>query len=208
MRFDLTPEDPQRSYKLLTATVTPRPIAWISSQSPDGVVNAAPYSFFNAMGHTPPTVAIGLIAHPEKGLKDSVRNILETGEFVVNLVSADLAQAMNQTCTDAPYGVSEIALAGLTTLPSAHIAPPRIAGAPVALECRRHTVVETGPGQNIVIGEVLAIHVADDCVLDADRAYIDTPGLNLIARLHGSGWYAKNPETFQMARPVYRAEQD
>ncbi|APE45702.1 hypothetical protein BOO69_19295 (plasmid) [Sulfitobacter alexandrii] len=203
MRFDLDPATPQRSYKLLTACVTPRPIAWVSSLSAQGVVNAAPYSFFNAMGHTPPTVAIGILADPDKGWKDTARNILDSGEFVVNLVPEHLAEAMNLTCMNAPADVSELEIAGLQSAASTHIAPPRIAGAPVSFECRTHSVVTTGPQQAIVIGQVLAIHVADPFVLDAEKAYIDTPALGLIGRMHGAGWYARSGDTFQIDRPDY-----
>lgn len=203
MRFDLDPDTPQISYKLLTACVTPRPIAWVSSLSPAGVVNAAPYSFFNAMGHTPPTVAIGILADPEKGWKDTARNILDTGEFVVNLVNEDVAEAMNVTCINAPSDVSEMALAGLQSAPSTHIKPPRIAGAPVSFECVTHTVVTTGTCQAIVIGQVRAIHVEDRFVLDAERAHIDTPALALIGRMHGAGWYARTNGQFQMERPTW-----
>jgi flavin reductase (DIM6/NTAB) family NADH-FMN oxidoreductase RutF len=203
MRFDLDPDTPQISYKLLTACVTPRPIAWVSSLSTQGVVNAAPYSFFNAMGHTPPTVAIGILADPEKGWKDTARNILDNSEFVVNLVSEDLGLAMNQTCINAPADVSEMEIAGLQSAPSTHIKPPRIAGAPVSFECVTHTVVTTGPCQAIVIGQVRAIHIEDRFVLDAERAHIDTPALGLIGRMHGAGWYTRSADQFQLDRPDY-----
>lgn len=205
MRFDLDPATPQMSYKLLAATVTPRPIAWITTQGLSGVVNAAPYSFFNAMGHTPPTVAIGMLADPEKGWKDTPRNILDTGEFVVNLVPETLAEAMNQTCTNAPAEVSELTLAGLQATPSTHITPPRIARAPVSFECKTFTVVNTSPQQAIVIGQVLAIHVADRYVLDAERGHIDTPAIGLVGRMHGSGWYTRTQDMFQMERPVWES---
>lgn len=203
MRFDLDPATPQFSYKLLAACVTPRPIAWVSTLGENGVTNAAPYSFFNAMGHTPPTVAIGILADPEKGWKDTARNILDTGEFVVNLVSEEMGEAMNLTCMNAPADVSEMPIAGLQSAPSTHIKPPRIAGAPVSFECTTHTVVTTSPQQAIVIGQVQAIHVADQFVLDAGKGYIDTPAMGLIGRMHGSGWYTRTGDQFQMTRPDY-----
>ncbi|MFK7837128.1 MAG: flavin reductase family protein [Sulfitobacter sp.] len=203
MRFDLSPDTPELSYKLLASTVTPRPIAWVTTRGKTGVVNAAPYSFFNAMGHTPPTVAIGILADPEKGWKDTARNILHTGEFAVNLVPETLAAEMNLTCTNAPSEVSEMEIAGLQSAASTHITPPRIAGAPVSFECKTHTVVTTSPEQAIVIGQVLAIHVADVYVIDAERCHIDTPAIGLIGRMHGAGWYTRTGDTFQMDRPVY-----
>ncbi len=203
MRFDLDPATPQISYKLLASTVTPRPIAWITTQSPAGVVNAAPYSFFNAMGHTPPTVAVGLLADPERGFKDTARNILDTGEFVVNLVPEALAEAMNVTCTDAPADVSEMTLAGLQATASDHVRPPRIAGVPVAFECVNLSILVVGAQQTIVIGRVLAVHVADAYVLDAERAHVDTPAMGLVGRMHGAGWYTRTQDLFQMDRPAY-----
>lgn len=203
MEFDVAALAPGIAYKLLTATVTPRPIAWITTLGPDGAVNAAPYSFFNAMGGDPPVVAVGLLRDPAKGFKDTAENILASGEFVVNLVPAALAEAMNATAIDAPRGVSEIALAGLEVLPSLRVRPPRIAGVPAALECSLQTAVTTGPRQIVAIGRVLAFQIADAHVLDAARGHIDTPSLGLIARMHGAGWYARDPVLFQLDRPTW-----
>lgn len=203
MRFDLEQLDPQIGYKLLTATVTPRPIAWITTLCANGVVNAAPYSFFNVMGHTPPTVAIGLLRDPARGLKDTAANIEATGEFVVNLVPEVLAQQMNVTSMDAPVGVSELECAGLEAVPSEHVAPPRIAASPVSFECRALHCLMTGAQQMIVIGQVLCIHIKDKHVLDAARGYVDTPALGLIGRMHGSGWYARSSDLFNLPRPSY-----
>src|SRR5262245_18857127 len=110
MLFDMETLEAQNRYKILTATVTPRPIAWVTTLSEKGVINAAPYSFFNAMGHEPPVVAIGMLSGPGR-FKDTATNVLETGEFVVNLVSERNAQAMNVTCIDAPPEIDELALA-------------------------------------------------------------------------------------------------
>jgi len=201
MRFDLDQVDTAIAYKLLAATVMPRPIAWVVTKGSDGV-NAAPYSFFNAMGSAPPTVAIGLLADPERGFKDTARNILDTGEFVVNLVPERLVEAMNVTAVNAPSGHNELALAGLETVDSQHIAPPRIAESPVAFECRSLSNVVTGPQQTIVIGQVLAVHVADDCVLDPEKGHIDTPRLDLVARSYGSD-YVRSQDRFTLDRPFW-----
>lgn len=200
MRWDLETVETAIAYKLLAATVMPRPIAWVVTQNAQGLVNAAPYSFFNVMGSAPPTVALGMLANAERGFKDSARNILDTGEFVVNLVPERLVAAMNITAIDAPRGVEELALAGLATTPSTHIAPPRISESPVAFECRTHTTVETGPQQLVVIGQVIAVHIDDRFILDAKRAHIDTPALDLVARSYGSD-YVRSHDTFQLARP-------
>lgn len=202
MRWDLDRVAAPIAYKLLAATVMPRPIAWVVTKDAAGVVNAAPYSFFNVMGSAPPTIALGLLADPARGFKDSARNILDTGEFVVNLVPERLAGAANLTSVDAPRGVDELALAGLATTASVHVKPPRITDSPVAFECRTHTTVETGPGQLVVIGLVIAVHVDDRFVLDADRAHIDTPALDLVARSYGAD-YVRSHDTFQLQRPTW-----
>lgn len=206
MIYDTSDQPAAFTYKLLTATVTPRPIAWITTLGPDGSVNAAPYSFFNAMGSEPPTLAVGLLRDPAKGFKDSAANIVDRGGFVVNLVSYDLAEQMNLTAIDAPTGVSELDLARLETAPSTKIAPPRIAAAPVSFECSLLSAVVTGPKQTIAIGRIEAIHIADDMLLDAARGHVDTPALDLIARLEGRGWYQRGGDRFSMDRPVYEAD--
>ena len=191
------------TYKLLTATITPRPIAWITTRARDGTLNAAPYSFFNAMGSEPPTLAVGLLRDPDKGFKDTAENIMSSGEFVVNLVSFDLAGQMNVTAVNAPSQIDELALAGLETAPSTKIAAPRIATAPVAFECTLLTGVMTGPKQLVAIGRIEAIHIADDKMLDAERGHVDNAGLDLVARLYGSGWYVRGGDRFEMVRPVH-----
>jgi len=202
MRFDLEKLDSTTAYKLLAATVMPRPIAWVVTEGDDGL-NAAPYSFFNAMGASPPTVALGILADAKKGFKDTAKNILDTGEFVVNLVPERLVESMNVTATNAPRGINELELADLETTPSVHIKPPRITASPVSFECRSISNVVTGPRQTIVVGRVLAVYVADDCILDADKAYIDTPKLDLVARSFGSD-YVRSKDTFTLDRPVWK----
>ena len=201
MRYDLDQLPTPIAYKLLAATVVPRPIAWVVTRNRDGL-NAAPYSFFNVMGSAPPTVALGLLADPERGFKDSAANILETGEFVVNLVPERLVEAMNLTAADAPRGVDELALAGLDTLPSVHVGPPRIAESPVAFECRTLSSVVTGPCQTVVIGRVLAVHIEDRYLLDAVRGWVDTDALDLVARSYGSD-YIRSHDTFKLDRPTW-----
>lgn len=202
MIFDMATLPPQDRYKIMTATIVPRPIAWITTLSRDGVLNAAPFSFFNMMGNEPPTVAIGIM--PKDGLlKDTAANILETGEFVVNLVAEADASAMNTTCIDAPPEVDELALAELEAVASRFVAPPRIGAARVAFECRALTSLVTGPLQTIVIGRVLCAHVEDRFVLDAERCHIDTPALELIARMHGGEAYLRTSDLFHLKRPSW-----
>ena len=203
MRYDLDLVSSAIAYKLLAATVVPRPIAWVVSQNLDGQVNAAPFSFFNVMGSAPPTIVIGILADPNRGLKDTARNILDTKEFVVNLVPERLVAQMNLTSVDAPSGMNELELAELKTEKSVHVAPPRIKASPVSFECVTHSTVTTGPDQIIVVGRVLAVHIADDFILDAEKAYIDTPALDLIARSYGAG-YIRTRDTFELVRPNWK----
>jgi flavin reductase (DIM6/NTAB) family NADH-FMN oxidoreductase RutF len=190
------------AYKLLAATIMPRPIAWVVTENRGGQRNAAPFSFFNVMGTEPPVLAIAIQAEAGKGFKDTATNIFETAEFVVNLVPEDMVQAMNVTAVDAPAGVNELELAGLQTVASHKVKPPRIAGCPVAFECRMLSSVVTGPHQVIVIGQVVATFIEDRFVLNPERAYIDTPALNLVARSFGST-YVRSQDTFELARPKW-----
>lgn len=201
--FDFGQLETQERYKLMAAAITPRPIAWVTSLSGDGVRNAAPYSFFNMMSAQPPLVALGMMRRPDGTHKDSAANILETKEFVVNLVCEADSAAMNFTCIDAPPGFDELAEAGLATEPSSRIAPPRIATAPVAMECRLFQAIEAG-ASTIVLGEVLTFHVADAFV-DTEKLHLDTLAMDLVARMHGAGWYTRSTDLFQMERPQYAA---
>lgn len=202
MRWDLDQIETAIAYKLLASTVMPRPIAWVVSQSKDGQINAAPYSFFNVVGSAPPTIVLGILADPARGMKDSARNILETGDFTVNLVPEALVEAMNVTSIDAPRGVNELDLAGLATAPSIHIAPPCIAASPVNFECRAMQTVETGPNQAVVIGQVLAIHVDDRFVINAPRGHINTPALDLVGRSFATD-YVRTKDSFSLIRPKW-----
>lgn len=202
MEIDFETLAPDDRYKILTSTIVPRPIAWITTISKNGVRNAAPFSFFNAMSKTPPIIAVGIQANADGSIKDSARNILETEEFVVNLVPRSLTEAMNLTSVDAPSEVDELSLTNIETLASIKVRPERIAASPVAFECRLHTPIEVAKSQLIVLGEIVHAHVADAFVLDAEKYYIDTPTLNLVGRLHGRGWYTTTSDRFQMERPA------
>lgn len=201
MQFDFSCLSPAERYKLMSAAITPRPIAWLTTVSPEGVRNAAPYSFFNMMGSAPPLVAVGLMRRPDGSYKDSARNILETREFVVNLVSESDAAAMNFTCIDAPPEFDELDAADIETTPSVAIAPPRISSAPVAMECRLFNSIDAGL-TTVALGEVVQFHIRDGLV-DPDRLHVDTLALQLVARMHGDGWYTRCTDLFQLRRPVY-----
>jgi flavin reductase (DIM6/NTAB) family NADH-FMN oxidoreductase RutF len=198
--FDFAAISARECYKLMVATITPRPIAWIVSQDANGHLNAAPFSFFNAFSGDPPVVGIGIGSHEPGRAKDTRRNICETREFVVNLVSEEAAAAMNITAIEFEAGVDELVEARLKTIPSVHVKPPRIDASPVSMECALIQTVELGPHNGLVLGRVLAMHVRDDLVLDPAKHYIDTPNLKLIGRMHGTGWYARTSDLFQMDR--------
>lgn len=200
MLFDLAALDAQNVYKLLISTIVPRPIAWVTTCDVDGTMNAAPFSFFNAVSGHPPVVAIGIGGRAPGDAKDTGGNIRRTGEFVINLVSDALAAKMNVTAIDFPKAVDELGQAGLTTAPSTKIRPPRIAESPVAMECERLVIVDVGIDRSVVLGKVVAIHIQDDCVLDAKRCYVDTPKLDLIGRMHGGGWYSRTTDRFELPR--------
>jgi len=204
MRFDLDAVSTAVAYKLLAATVVPHPIAWVTTCDAEGRVNAAPYSFFNAMGSAPPTVALGLLSDPLRGFKDTAANIMATGEFVVNLVPERLVEQMNVTAVDAPRGRDELVLAGLQSVPSHHVKPPRILQTPVAFECALLSSVVTGPHQSVAIGRVLAVHIDEAFIMDADRGHIDTPGLDLVARSYGAE-YIRTRDRFDLQRPTWAA---
>lgn len=198
MEFDLRRLSGRDRYKLLAGAVVPRPIALVTTADERGRVNAAPFSFFNVMGSDPPLVTLGIGDRAGGVPKDSARNIEATKEFVVNLVDESMAQRMNVCAIDFPAGTDEIACAGLTCAAGSHVRPPRLAESRVALECREVQTVRIGANR-VVIGEVLAMHVADDFI-DAERLHVRAEALGLIARMHGAGWYARTTDLFELPR--------
>ncbi len=189
----------QDAYKLLTSAVIPRPIAWVSTVSNEGVRNLAPYSFFNAVASDPLTVMFSASSKSDGSAKDSLHNAQETGEFVVNLVDEALAEAMNHTSGAWAHGVDEFGEAGLEPIPSSLVAPPRVARAPVALECRVSQVVPvTGSRSVMVLGQVLALHVRHDLLGGDGLIVADHYGP--VARL-GRNDYSTLGRIFSLARP-------
>lgn len=201
MHWDMRTLGARDAYKLLGSCIVPRPIAWVSSQSSDGIDNLAPFSFFNAVGNDPPVVVIGLVKAADRELKDTASNIRATGEFVINLVSEHDAQRMNQTSSNLPPEGDEAVAAGIEMLPSLAVRPMRVASAPAAFECRTLHYIETGPSQIAVLGEVLMCHVQDRFITDPERIHLDIEGMQLIARMHGAGWYSRQTDLFEMLRP-------
>jgi flavin reductase (DIM6/NTAB) family NADH-FMN oxidoreductase RutF len=184
------------------AIVGPRPIGWISTQSSAGTLNLAPYSFFNAFNYTPPIIGFASI-----GYKDTLRNIEETGEFVWNMVTRPLAQAMNQTCAAVGPEVNEFELAGLTTTASQVVSVPRVCESPVTFECRRTQVLQLQgvDGEKVptwlVLGEVVAVHIAQQLLKDG---VFETAGADVVLRGGGPGdYFTIGPEQlFRMYRPA------
>lgn len=180
------------------AIVAPRPIGWISSMDKKGQVNLAPYSYFNGVGSHPPMVMFS-----SEGFKDSVKNISETMEFVCNLATWDLRDAMNKSSESVPHGVNEFELAGLAPAASALVKPPRVAEAPCALECKATEIVQMKgangtPHQNFVVfGEVIGIHIDEKYI---KNGILDAAAMKPIARL-GYRDYSVVTELFQMTRP-------
>ncbi|MER2298819.1 flavin reductase family protein [Pseudomonas promysalinigenes] len=187
------PHDP------FNAIVGPRPIGWISSQSQDGQLNLAPYSFFNAFNYIPPIIGFCSV-----GRKDSLNNIEQTGEFVWNLATRPLAEQMNQSCAAVPADVNEFELSGLTAVPSSIVKVPRVGETPVAFECKVTQIVQlTRADQQLVpswliLGEVVAVHIAEHLLKDG---IYDTAAAEPILRGGGPADYFELGNLFKMARP-------
>lgn len=190
------------AYQLLTTTVIPRPIGFISSLSPEGVANLAPFSFFNAVCGEPPMIMFA--ASNRQPLKDTLRNVHAMREFVVNIVSEEIVEQMNLTAADYAPHVSEFDVCGLTPVPSDLVRPPRVLESPVNLECRVHNIIEVSSkpmGGSVVIGEVIRFHVQDS-IIDKDM-FIDPEKLKPVARLGGPS-YSRIRDRFDMLRPAVK----
>lgn len=199
MEFDLNGEHKRYAYKLLAGLITPRPIAWVTTQDENGVVNAAPFSFFNIFGTRPPILGFAP-GDKEPGIpKDTARNIRRTGEFVVNLVDEASAEVMNQSSQELDHGISEVALLKLETTPSVGISPPRLTIAPVALECREWSTLEIGQNR-LVIGLIDRIHTRAG-VLDPDSLLVNPDAFSPIGRMEVPSGYCRTRDRFQMTRP-------
>ena len=193
--------EPRQRYKLLCGLVVPRPIALVTTLSPDGVVNAAPFSFFNVFSENPVLIVLGLQHNPDGSPKDTTRNIHVTSEFVVNLVDEAIAEAMNITATDFPPGESEPKAAGMPVAASTLVKPPRLADAPAAFECRRMVGMAFGPQRELLIGEVLGVHVREG-IVDPVSLNVDFAALAPVGRLCGN-MYARQRDMFELKRITY-----
>lgn len=201
MRIDVSQASPHNIYNLLIGLVAPRPIAWITSLDRQGRLNAAPFSAYNYLCTDPPIVGVGVTNRPGEPMvgKDTAQNIRATGEFVVNVVTDDLAEPMNICAIDFPKGVNELEQAGLTTAESMIVKTPRIAQAHAALECREFSSTEIGRSR-IILGQVVAFYV-DDKFIDLAGPYIKADELHAIGRMNGLGAYVHTRDAmFQMPR--------
>ena len=201
--MDLDPEQIPVSalYQHLIRIIAPRPIAWVSTVSLSGTENLAPFSFFTGVGAKPPSVVFCPSNRRDGTAKDTLKNILDSGEFVINAVPFRLAQAMSLSSAELPPEDSEFDLTGIETAPSRIIKPPRVLESPVSLECTlmHHLPLATGPGgANIVVGRIVQIHL-DDAALDHD-GWADPALLDLVGRLGGSS-YCRTTERFEIPRP-------
>ena len=196
MNYDLEKSPRSHAYKLLVGLVAPRPIALITSMDEEGRLNAAPFSAYNYLCTDPPIIGVGVTNRPNQMFvpKDTARNIRRTGEFVVNIVTEDIASQMNICATDFPEEMSEVELAGFTTVPSEKVKVPRIAEAHAALECQEFTTMEIGRSR-IILGRVVAIYV-EDRFLDPEGPYVKSEELHAIGRMNGLGNYVKTRDAF------------
>ncbi len=199
MLFDLEAMTYQESYRLLVNTVVPRPIALVTTLDSGGTPNAAPFSFFNLMGHDPPILVLGIERRAPGNHKHTVQNMQQRGEFVVNLVNEAIAQPMNVCGVDFPDGVDEVAEAGLTPVASSKVSVPRILEAPVSLECGVRQVIVLGDERHLVIGDIRALHIADE-YYDPNTRHVLVERMGLIGRMHGRGWYVRTTDLFYMKR--------
>ena len=201
MYLDTREMSQRDAYRLLIGSVVPRPIGWVSTVSADDVGNLAPFSFFMAATGSPPTVVLST-SFRDGEPKDTLRNVMEIPEFVLNVVSEAMGDAMNATSEEFPADVDELIAAGLTPVPSSRVRPVRVAEAPINMECKVVQLVPVGDpkaGSTLIIGEILAWHIRDE-VFDAERMRIRLDELKALGRMAGDG-YTRTRDQFEMIRP-------
>lgn len=199
MRFETAKLTALENYKLLIGGILPRPIAWASSMSSDGLVNLAPFSFFTVASANPPILCFNPMYDQDARAKDTLRNIREQGEFVINSVSASQLKVMNESCHNLPHDVDEFEYAGINKAESSFVKPPRVADAVVSFECQLNQIVDLGDqalSGHLVLGDVLAVHVNDDAI---SNGKIDSDKLDAIARMSGDD-YSLTRERVQLPR--------
>ena len=198
MRMIPEQEEPSRVYSTMIRSITPRPIAWVSTVSPRGITNLAPFSYFNGVCSRPATLSISVVNKPDGSEKDTLRNIRANGQFVVNLVPFALGAAMEKSSADADYETSEFELAGVQPVPSERVRPPGVQASPIRFECQTSQIVPVGEGAfgtHLVLGRILVIHI-DDKVLD-DQGKVAPDRLDTIGRM-GPRTYCRTTERFEL----------
>lgn len=204
MEIDPSAESPRDFYFRMVSLITPRPIAWVSTLSNSGVANLAPYSFFNGISAAPPSVVFSPVNRPDGSKKDTVVNIEENGEFVINVVSYEVAEKMNVTAGDYELGEDEFEIAGLTQVPSKTVKPYRVAESSAHFECELMQIVHVGEGPlaaNLVIGQIKHLHI-EDSVLDG-QGRVDPAKLDSVGRL-GGAMYSTTRDRFEIQRPTVK----
>lgn len=197
--FDFADLSAREAYKVMIGTIVPRPIAWVTTISPDGVVNAAPYSFFNCLSASPPILALGVENKPDRSFKDTAYNIRMTECFTVNIVDRANVDAMAVTAADLAPDVDELQIAGLTAVAGDRVACPRIAEAPVAFECERYLGIAVSSAREIILGRIVRAHIRED-IIDPDTFYSDHEKLDALGRMGGNG-YAGTFDYFDLPTP-------
>ena len=197
--LDFSALTPREAYKVMIGTIVPRPIAWVTTISPEGVVNAAPYSFFNCLSADPPILALGVENKPDKTFKDTAWNIRMTECFTVNIVDRANVEAMSVTAAGFAPDIDELEMAGLTAAVGTKVACPRIAEAPVSFECRRYLGIEVSSAREIILGRIVMAHVRED-IIDTGTYYSDHEKLDALGRMGGNG-YAGTLDYFDLPTP-------
>jgi flavin reductase (DIM6/NTAB) family NADH-FMN oxidoreductase RutF len=195
MNFDPAALSSREAYRLMISCIVPRPIAFVTTLSRDGVTNLAPFSFFNGVSSDPPVVSIAVATKRDGSKKDTWRNIEDTGEYVVNVVVPELMDAVIIGARELPHNVSELDLAGLSTLPSTRVKPPRLAASPINLECNLLKIVEVEE-TGLILGRVVMVHAKDDIV---DGGRVDPRRLTFVGRL-GDDFYCRVNDLFERKR--------
>jgi flavin reductase (DIM6/NTAB) family NADH-FMN oxidoreductase RutF len=197
--FDFTQLTERERYKLMIGTVIPRPIALVTTVDENGLINAAPFSFFNCLSADPPILALGVENNPDMSFKDTGHNIRMTEVFTVNIVSFAIAEAMHVCGAKYSRGVDELKEAGLTAMPGEKVVSPWILEAPAAFECKRHVTLELGKSRQIIMGEIVFAHYRDG-VVDPERMRVDPAEIDAIARL-GGDTCSTTRDRFEMLTP-------
>ncbi len=205
MIFDPKKQTFKENYKLMIGSILPRPIAFVSTLSTDGLANLAPFSFFTGITSQPPTICFSPTRRGNDGLKkDTLNNIEQTKEFVVNIVTEGIIEQVNDAATEFPPEISEFEQTGLTPVKSVIVKPPRVQESPISFECKLYKIIEIGPAEQgggfLVIGEIVLFHV-DDALLENGR--IDTGMLNPVGRLAGAE-YTTLGRRFSLERKIYK----